>query len=347
MKNVNFKALMVATLFIVSMIYFPLIAFGQGEDGDVDEDSEQYGAFEGFHGGFGGIFRENMGYGGNILATLFEMLLLDGVDLEEHEELDSVFVLSATVDELYTGNYSFEEQKDTEEIHYLSFYNATEPMPLYNTSSIEGYAYCLVEKKGSFEYNLTIGAALTLIIWDYDKSFIEAAQKVLDWASRFREAQEEDKVSRKLVSEGVQILAWLLVHINEIFTGDELFVLNPIIWQTLEMNPSEDFWITKTWFDTGDDFQVGGVVDDINLTATESGLLTEWKVAAAITKDSYMQWLLKDFNDADLAETIWTQFSFDVAQLWVKEFYVEIDLGKAADGKDVDEAFEGSRSISL
>ena len=61
MKNVNFKALMVATLFIVSMIYFPLIAFGQEDGGDVDEDDEQYGAFEGFHGGFGGIFRENMG----------------------------------------------------------------------------------------------------------------------------------------------------------------------------------------------------------------------------------------------------------------------------------------------
>ena len=66
-----------------------------------------------------------MGYGGNILGTLFEMLLLDGVDLEEHEELESVFVLSASLEEIYTGNYSFEEQKDTEEIHYLPFVNTT------------------------------------------------------------------------------------------------------------------------------------------------------------------------------------------------------------------------------
>lgn len=338
MKNVNFKALMVATLFIVSMIYFPLIAFGQGEEGDVDEDSEQYGAFEGFHGGFGGIFRENMGYGGNILGTLFEMLLLDGVDLDEHEELESVYVLSATVDELYTGNYSFEEQKDTEEIHYLSFENSTKPMPQYNTGPLQGYAYCIVEKEGSFSYNLTIGAALSLIIWDYDKSFIEAAQKVLDWASRFREAQDEDKVSRKLVAEGAQVLAWLLVHINEIFTGDELFVINPIIWQSLQMLPSNDFFLTKTWYDTGDDFQIGGEVTD---TLIEQSLLTEWNLTSLWMHDSRMQWLLRVFDTADIAETVWTQFSFDIAQLWVKEFYVEIDLGKATDGKDVDEAFEG------
>ena len=125
MKSVNFKALMVATFFIVSMIYFPLIAFGQegeGDDEDYDE-SEQYGVFEDFHGGFGGIFRDNMGYGGNILGTLFEMLLLDGVDLEEHEELESVFVLSASKDDLYEGNYSFVEEDDTQEIKYLPFYN--------------------------------------------------------------------------------------------------------------------------------------------------------------------------------------------------------------------------------
>ena len=352
MKNVNFKAIMVATLFIVSMIYFPLIAFGQDEGDDEEYDeSEQYGAFEGFHGGFGGIFRENMGYGGNILGTLFEMLLLDGVDLEEHEDLDSVFVLSATVDEFYTGNYSFEEQQDVEEIHYLPFYNTTGGnYSEYRTESygllpdpIDGYAYCRVVKEGSFEYNLTIGAALTLIIWDYDKSFIVAAQKVLDWAARFKEAQDEDKVSRKLVAEGAQILAWLLVHINEIFTGDELFVLNPIIWQTLAMDPSTDFLITKTWYDTGFDMKMG-TIDDTDLTeANRTGtnnITAEWKFQAELLRDSYMQWLLSDF-ETSIFETIWTQFSFDVAQLWVKKFYVEIDLGKASDGKDVDEAFEG------
>ena len=345
MKNIDIKAFMVITIFIVSMISMPLMVFGENGGDEDYEKSDQYGTFEGFHGGFGGVFRENMGYGGDLLGTLFEMLLLDGVDLEDHETLESVYVLSASKEETYEGNYSFVEQGDTQEIHYLPFYNSTGGnVSQYRTDSLEGYAYCVVDKEGSFGYNLTVGAALTLVIWDHDKSFIVAAQKVLDWASRFREAEKKDKVNKKLVAEGVQVLSWLLVHINEIFTGDELFVINPIVWQTLEMNPADDFRIKKNWYDTGPDFGIDmGMDDDTNLTKENETLLTEWGFAANLTRDSYMQWLLQDFNTADLVETIWTQFSFDIAQLWMKKFYIEIDLEEAAKGDDgdVEDAFDG------
>ena len=346
MKNINFKTLMIATLFIVSMIYFPLMVRGQdGEEGDDVEESEQYGTFEGFHGGFGGLFRENLGYSGNILGTLFEMLLLDGVDLEEHEELESTFVLSADLEEIYDGNYSFAKNEDTQEIHYLPYYNTT-TVNYYDVSNINETAYCIVEKEGGFEYNLTIGAALTLVIWDYDKSFITAAQKVLDWAHRFREAEKKDRVSRKLVAEGVQVLSWLLVHINDIFTGDELFVLNPIVWQTLEMDPWDNFKLTKTWYDFGEnkEMEMGGG-DDNKLKDSTWGqdVLDQWNWSSLIIRDSYMQWLLQDFDAADVVETIYTQFSFDLAQLWMKEFYMEIDLGEAAKGDKfkIEDAFQG------
>ncbi|TFG01525.1 MAG: DUF4148 domain-containing protein, partial [Promethearchaeota archaeon] len=236
MKRINFKALMVATVLIATMLSMPIMAFAQenGDGGEDDvEDTEQYGAFENFHGGFGGIFRDNMGYGGDLIGSLFEMLLLDGLDLENHEELENVYVLSASKEEDYVGNYSFAENYDTQEIHYLPFFNETGgDINQYRTEGLDGYPYCVVEKEGGYEYNLTVGAALTLIIWDYDQSFINAAKKVLDWAGRFREAEEDDKVTRAIVAEGVQVLSWLLVHINEIITGDELFILNPIVWQT-------------------------------------------------------------------------------------------------------------------
>jgi hypothetical protein len=334
------------------MISMPLMVFGEN-GGDQDEDyekSDQYGTFEGFHGGFGGIFRENMGYGGDLLGTLFELLLLDGVDLEDHETLESVYVLSASKEETYEGNYSFVEQGDTQEIHYLPFYNSTGTVNYYDIGDINETAYCIVDKTGGFEYNLTVGAALTLVIWDHDKSFIVAAQKVLDWASRFREAEEKDKVSKKLVAEGVQVLSWLLVHINEIFTGDELFVINPIVWQTLDMDPWKDpgnqFNITKTWYDFGENMIMEtGAGDDNKLEDSDWGqdILDIWNLTAGWIKDSYMQWLLKDFDIADLVETIWTQFSFDIAQLWMKKFYIEIDLEEAAKGDkgDVEDAFDG------
>ena len=335
MKNINFKTLMVATLFIVSMIYFPLMVLGQDEGDDVEE-SEQYGAFEGFHGGFGGIFSENLGYGGNIIGSLFEMLLLDGVDLEEHETIDHTYVLSASKEEIYEGSYDFEKEGDSMEIVYLPQTNDSGgTWNQYNTDGLNGYPYCEIEKEGGFDFNLTVGAALTLVVWDYDKSFIIAAQKVLDWADRFREAEKKDRVSRKLVAEGVQVLSWLLVNINEIFTGDELFVFNPIIWQTLKMDPwkeadhpGKQFNITKTWRQSG------------NGQLVPLSYLNQWDFQSDVLRDSQMQWLLRPFDEADLMETVWTQFSFDILQLWVKEFYIEIDLGEVADGGDIEDALE-------
>ncbi|MFX1392367.1 MAG: hypothetical protein ACFFAH_02230 [Promethearchaeota archaeon] len=350
----NFKTLMIIVIFLVSVISIPTMVFGQ-EDKEIDENEGQAGAFKDFRGGFGGVFSENLGYGGEMIARLFEMLLLDGIDFEDDDYGDGIYVLSATDTEIYTGEYDFTKEGDTREIHYLPFadeYNATtmewksDGLNDYNISQIEGAAYCEVIKEGGFDYDLTIGAALTLIIWDYDGSFIEAAEKILDWAEKYNEAEDKDELDSELVSEGIEILTWLLVHINEIFTGDELFVFNPIVWQTLDITPwngtGNDFNITKTWYDTGADM---GIDDsDQEIEDIDPAILTDWNDTAKIIKDSYMQWLLNPFSNEEIVETIWTQFSFDVAQLWMKNFYIEIDVGELdniEDEDDVKEVFEG------
>jgi len=194
-KKTDFKTLMFVAILVTSLIGLPTMVLGQeeGEEGG-GEESDQAGAFEGFHGGFGGIFSENLGYGGELIGRLFELLLLDGVDLENEDEGDGVYVLSASDTEVYTGSYDFEAEYDTEEIHYLPFvdylnasvapftkyWHYNDNQSDYNVSNINGQAYCKVEKEGGFDYDLAVGAALTLIIWDYDGAFIEAAEKVLN-----------------------------------------------------------------------------------------------------------------------------------------------------------------------
>ncbi|MBD3256237.1 MAG: hypothetical protein GF383_14155 [Candidatus Lokiarchaeota archaeon] len=356
----NIKSIMVITFLVVSTISIPMMAYGQQQrEEDFDEDEGQAGAFQDFRGGFGGVFSENMGYGGDLIGSLFEMLLLDGLDLEDHETLESVYVLSASKEEEYSGNYDFEKEEDTVDIHYLpqrdeenntNWQRIPDGKNDYNvTDTINEYAYCKVEKEGGFHYNLTIGAALTLIIWDYDKSFIEAAQKVLDWAGKFREAEDDDEVTQELITEGIQVLSWILIHINDIFTGDELFVFNPIVWQKLRIDPwnasegdPEDFGLTKTWYDFGPDGKAFNA-DDVDLTATNPGLLWYWNQTAKRLKDSTMEWLLTETSEKDVAETIWTQFSFDLAQLWMKKFYIEIDFSELdEDGfEDMEKAFGG------
>jgi hypothetical protein len=172
--------------------------------------------------------------------------------------------------------------------------------------------------------------------------------KVINWAKKFAEEvgeDEEEEPSEEIIAEGIEVLLWLLIHINEIFTGDELFVLNPIVWQQLEIDPWPTFDITKTWkytdgnwwINPSSDPQIAGETIDFNGDAK----LAAWNDTAKVAKDNYMQWLMEYIDPVELAETIWTQFSFDIVQFWMKNFHIEIDVGEltaAAGGESVNPA---------
>lgn len=54
-------------------------------------------------------------------------------------------------------------------------------------------------------------------------------------------------------------------------------------------------------------------------------MLIDWNNTAKLRKDSYMQWLLRPTDSASLVETYFTSFTFDLIQLWVKNFEIHID----------------------
>ncbi|UCC21267.1 MAG: hypothetical protein JSV62_08315, partial [Promethearchaeota archaeon] len=130
-----------------------------------------------------------------------------------------------------------------------------------------------------------------------------------------------------LIQEGISLLTWFLIHINDIFTGDELFVMNPIMWQKLDIIPKPGFGITKTWYLTGNDAILNPLTDDSIASDVLNGsaLLDLWNITAQDRNDNYMQWLLTP-TSGGVAETIWTQFSFDLIQLWIKNFEIHIDI---------------------
>ncbi len=344
--KVSVKALMIATLFIGSMLAMPMMAFAQDDSSSKDTAKDQNGAFNSFYGGFGGIFSDNMGYAGGLIGTVFQMLLLQSLDLEgDAKKGDGLYVLSAKQEETFSGNKTFSGKEEDETYMLPKEYTGSKLNP-----QGDGYDYCLVHKEGGIDYNLTIGVQITLLIWDHDLSFITAAEKVLDWAQRFNEDTNggKDDPSEEIVTEGVSVLMWLLIHINEIFTGDELFVLNPIMYQQLELRPWKiadgdgvNFEITKTWKNTGSDWEMEPTDDIVDV-----GDVQGWNYTAILRKDSHMQWLCANISASELMETLWTQFSFDIIQLWIKNFHIEIDvaeLTKAASGEKVNpaDAFSG------
>ena len=69
--------------------------------------------------------------------------------------------------------------------------------------------------------------AVTLIIWDYDKSFVNALVRLLSVFRKILELQQIGRgISQEVIKDGISVLTWFLIHINDILTGDELFILN-------------------------------------------------------------------------------------------------------------------------
>ena len=341
MKIINAKSLMVLSLFITSMIAMPVMV---SADDDNRFDFDQLGGNEdlinSFQGGFGSMLG-GLGYAGNLLGHVFLMLFHQAYEnFSASEMLPGVFVLSAFNEtEPKSGINTY--NAGVSEYHLLpEDYAAVAGLPPGST------AYCEVVKSGSYEYNLTVGAGVTLIIWDSDKSFIKAVKKLFNFFKTLEEADlNGEEIPEDLIREGIELIVWFLIHINDIFTGDELFILNPITWQKLEIS-SIDFSITKTWYLSATNTIIGDG-DDVNLEVTYPAEFSQLNVEADARKDIYMQWLLRDTEIIIPGEKLdWTAFTFDLIELWMKNFEIHIDIAELIDlgsgeGGDPAKAFQG------
>ncbi|MBD3193478.1 MAG: hypothetical protein GF317_00370 [Candidatus Lokiarchaeota archaeon] len=326
MKNVNTKALMLLTIFMVSAFAIPTMATAYDTD---DLRTSQFGGIKtenligNFSSGFGGLFSQNLGYAGNLLGLLFEILFTQGLNLTNYEMLDSVYVLNASIERTVPAqSYSF----NGSEVRYLP-YDYYGPSHDFNT---DGYAYCEIERSGSYSVEYETGAAITLIIWDNDKSFITALNRLVTTLRQFMAAQINGDIPEALITKAVETITWFLIHINDIFTGDELFVLNPITWNKMNMTLSTNFEFNKDWKYTGPDYE-RGTGDDIPINAST---LNAWRTRAANRKDEYANWLLTNVTYTAGTSKVWTQFSFDLFQLWIKNFHIQINVGDLLSGSE-------------
>jgi len=332
MKKVSTKTLMVLTLMVASFAATPMMVVGDNYDFDqapgITDPEDLMEIFGGFGSMFGGL-----GYGGQIIGRVFDMLLMQTLtNFSQTEIIPGVYVLSAFSEETFNGTRDF--GTGTYE-YYL-------PTHEYNQSLVEdageGYAYCEVKKEGLADYELVIGAGVTLLIYDQDKSFITAFQKkkIIDFINKMMKMDSNtmsEKEQMNLIREGIEVLTWFLIHINDIFTGEELFAMNPITWQSMKITPQPGFNLTKTWRVTGSNYQVEGPSDE-ELTVAVTGsdqMLIDWNNTAKLHKDSYMEWLLRPTDDASLVESYFTAFTFDLIQLWVKNFEIHVDAAAIVD----------------
>ena len=321
MKKISFKSVMVFTLLVASIMATPAMVAGYEHDDGIDYNQMGIGSPEALVGAFGSIgsMFGSLGYGGNIIGRVFEMLLMQTLtNFSNKEVIPGVYVLSAFSENITTGTKDYGSGQSE---YYL-------PPNQYDQTNITGNAYCEVTKEGIVDYELTTGAGVTLLIYDQDKSFIVAVEKILHFfKTLMRYDFDSETVPTALIEEGVAVLTWFLIHINDIFTGEELFAINPITWQSMKITPVSGFHVTKTWKVSDDN-----IIDptDTLMSSVSEGdtMLFNWNETAKNHKDSYMEWLLRPTDDASLVETIWTTFTFDLIQLWVKNFEIHIDAAE-------------------
>ena len=342
MKKVSTKSLMVIALVVASFTATPMMVAGYDYDSDYTYDQIGITDPTALIGGFGSIFGmmfRGLGPGGNVLATVFEMLFMQTLtDFSGKEILPGVYAISATQERTFNDTMNFSLPKTDYYMVPYEYYEGLE------NHSVHGYAYCEVETQGTYDFNLTVGAGVTLIIWDNDGSFVNAVKKIINFftelepyimspSSSSTESPATSSIGgipEDLIQKGVELITWFLIHINDIFTGEELFVLNPITWQKLEIITSPGYSITKTWKVTGSDWAIGSPAPDYEIGTIPGGdaVLAQWNASAKAKKDSYMEWLLTETDDVSLLEKAFTSFTFDLFQLWIKNFEIHIDVGE-------------------
>ena len=182
MKNINAKAYMVITLFLASLIATPVMVAGTTYDDRIDFDQfgDGAGLIGSFQQGFGSVFGA-LGYGGLLIGRVFEMILMQVLtDFESSEMIPGVFVLSAFTEHTINGSRNYGTGKND---YYMVPWEYYEIIPPAERDNL-GYPYCNVTTTGSYQFNLTIGAGVTFIIWDHDYSFIEAVKRLLNFFRR-------------------------------------------------------------------------------------------------------------------------------------------------------------------
>jgi len=328
MAKIGFKTVLIIAFLISSSISLPLMVSGQEygvQSASVLQADDLMSDPSGLWSGMGsamGMFGQ-FGPAGEVLGQVLMMLFMQGLDISSRELLPGVFVLNASMED--TRNWS--DPHD----HYRKYWIPWEYVEASNLTGPEygwGNPYCVISKEGNVTYTFTSGAAITFAIWDSDGSLIAVLQRIIDvgkelfiMAEKFEDEPptEEDatKAATVIIGKIANVISYLLIHINDIINGDELIMLNPITYQSLLIETSADFNTTKKWYYANGTELLKERIEELG-----------WKNMAEENHDEYMLWLLSNQSLGGVHTKKWTHFAFDLIQLWIKNFHIEIDANE-------------------
>jgi len=317
MKNLKIKSFAILSLFVLSTFAGSMISNANAEKQYVAQDADPDALNQGLAQMFG-MFRD-FGASGELLGSVLEMMFMNFENMSNTQEMDGVYVLNASIiKEQESGNVTYSEG-NTWEYEPWGVYNCQNAT---NTTYQDEYPYFKLNQIGTVQYNKTEGVSITFIIWDNDGTFIDALDKLISTFKEFKEIQEsnvsDEEAQQKALEAVISAVTYFFIHINDITTGDEVIILNTIAFTNYVADFDGTF--NATWYVTE-----GGVkTDTILLEDVYPDYKDDYHQIAEYYGDEVMLYILDEGYKTGTTQN-YTAFSFDVIEVWLKEFQVSID----------------------
>ncbi|MFX0103353.1 MAG: hypothetical protein ACFFCS_27580 [Candidatus Hodarchaeota archaeon] len=305
------KSLLLAT-FVITATIVPTLMISKAQAIKQQQDIEDMlgglGGPEGLGSMLGGIMG---GIGGpTILMDMMMMIFNQTVNFNDQEMLDNVFVFNATSS---LGPHVTTYTRD--EVY-------TTWAPFVDTN---GHQYRVeVNRSIDVSVSVTQEASIVIILWDNDGSLITIIRKLLevvnmglDYADPASEngTNFSENEMNSLISKAVEVGTYIIIHINDIFTGDEQFIVQPTYYLTY--NVTGDMSDTRKWTDANNGYS------EVPDPSTIPGL------NESAANDEYLKYLMTStppwsgtFSD--------TAFFFHLFQFWMKKFQISLNMSKLA-----------------
>ncbi|MCF2138608.1 MAG: hypothetical protein K9W44_00965 [Candidatus Lokiarchaeota archaeon] len=322
------KSITIVCIFMISMFSVPITDYTRatgdpnyGDQIDTPQEGEEL-AF--ILGDMFSTFRE-FGASGEMFAEVFQLMFSNFENMSSTEsDVKGMYVLNASIitDKSST---TIDYGENDESVYYpwgiYNLENATNP------DDQDESPYFVLKRNGTLTYNTTEGASLTFIIWDDDGSFIKALDNVINTVKTFMEIESkmdsgeinDEQAQAQAISAMVEAITYFLIHINDIITGDEVIILNIIGFTNYYS--SFNGTVEGTWYVT----ENGAQTNNRTLNDAYPDWHSQYNHIANLYQDDYMLYLLSEGYNETNADREYTQFSFDLIELWLKEFQVSID----------------------
>ncbi len=351
----NKKSITILCLILLPLFSAPIISDNVGAVSSIESiaseiDTVQEGEeLTNVLGNMFSVFR-TFGGSGEMFADVLELLFTNFENMSNTEsDVRGMYVLNASIesDEPAVSVRPFENETHT--FNPWSVYtleNATDP------EDQDELPYFVLDSSGNVTYTVQQGASITFIIWDDDSSFIDALDKVINSAKTFARIAKEvesgattdEQAQSEALATLVEAVTYFLIHINDIITGDEVIIVNLIGYTNYKVDFSGS--VTGEWYATE------------NLVETNSSSLedvypaweTDFNAIAAQYEDEKMQYFLNEEWNYNETTKDFTTFSFDLIELWLKEFQVSIDaeaIIATIASEASDEYFDGKKATDI